>query len=129
VHIFDAFGEKPVQLFPCFVDPTRGEQICKTLQVSLEFGLLGFIEAFARFENDAEYINDLSRHSPGRAASCEGINVALTDVQTEGRQESAKNGELRKIIEAHDHDVELTGPGFRTARYTDVDTVFCVEFR
>src|SRR5262249_17464494 len=45
----------------------------------------------------------------------ERIDVPSAYVQAEGRQQSAKDGELRKIMVADDDDVELARPLLRNA--------------
>src|SRR5215510_10733504 len=74
----------------------------------LEFSLPGEVEDFARLRMDSEHINDLARRARCMASS-EGVDISLTDIQAEGRQQSAKDGKLREVVKPDDDDLEFTG--------------------
>src|SRR5262249_17064682 len=133
VHALYSLRQEALQPLPRLLRRAGCQHPDESLQFLLELALLRVIECGAGLEADVENIHDLARQylrgsdlrrtprrAPGRGPggrTREGIDLPRADVQAEGRQQAAKDGELRKVIEPDDDDVEFGFLGRRDATF------------
>src|SRR5262245_48676486 len=125
VHRFDPLGKEAVQAFPGFIDGTGGQQMRKSLQLLLEFPLFSCVEDLPGLHRDIKDIDNLPRVTR-RNASRKRIDMSGLYIQTERRQQSAKDREFRQVVETNDDDLKLRGAG-TACRYADLDAVFGIQ--
>src|SRR5262245_22076569 len=131
VHLLDALRQKSIQTLPGPLVRAGRQHPDERLQFLFELAPLRLVEGFSGLEAGAEDVHYLARRwlrgfapdRPPRQARAistglsprERIDVPRADVQSEGRQQTAKDRELRKVIESDDDDVEFVRPARRDA--------------